>query len=318
MPGLGVYHSGVQVFGTEYTFAGNGTVSTGVFSHRPRIPPAAGDGSRWVFKETVNLGPCLYPKTDVKEMVAFLSGQFKANSYHLTSRNCNHFSEAFCAQLGVSFPSWINRLANVGDKFKSLMPAPKEGSTLAVVEGIHKTPDTVDLFTRRDVNIANMACLNEAAARPFKSICSSNDLPHVPSARVFVESDGDEQLLMLIPFTKCVKLMAIILTVPGDAKGKCPKEIRLWKNRPHMDFADIDNADATETLLIREEDLKEPLSKGMRSILLPLTFVKFQDVSFLSICIVSNFGAQTSAIHALQLLGQDPKGMDLSQLKKTG
>jgi hypothetical protein len=34
--GVGAFHSGVEVMGTEYTFGGHETSSTGIFTHAPR------------------------------------------------------------------------------------------------------------------------------------------------------------------------------------------------------------------------------------------------------------------------------------------
>jgi hypothetical protein len=41
IPGFGVYHSGVEVYGTEYAFDGSyGGTFTGVFSSRPKTVPS--------------------------------------------------------------------------------------------------------------------------------------------------------------------------------------------------------------------------------------------------------------------------------------
>jgi len=298
VPGFGVYHSGVVLFDTEYTFAGGESTLTGVYSHRPRQqPPDGPDGSRWQFKETVDLGACEYTKAEVKEMVSELQKGFKANSYHLTSRNCNHFAEAFCQMLGVTFPSWVNRLANVGDNFKGLMGAAgAQGQPTAKPppEVATKVEETVNVMTC--VDVASAGCLNESSNYPLATF-----LAH----KSYLESDADAQLLLFLPFRSPVKLMGVVIKVmPGEGVAKCPKKIRLWKNKPNMDFQDTDNA-CTEEFEITAADLATPVVSGLISIVKPLTFVKFLDVSFLTIFVESNCGNRdTTRIQGLELPGQ--------------
>jgi hypothetical protein len=40
---------------------------------------------------------------------------FAANTYDLVGKNCNHFSELLITRLGMSFPSWVNRAAKLGN-----------------------------------------------------------------------------------------------------------------------------------------------------------------------------------------------------------
>jgi len=298
LPGFGVYHSGVVLYDTEYTFAGGESSLTGVYSHRPRQqPPEGPDGSRWQFKETVDLGPCEHTKAEVKEMVATLSRGFRANSYHLTSRNCNHFAETFCLMLGVAFPSWVNRLANVGDNFKGLMGA-AAGTTPQTVgnapEVATKVEETVNVMTC--VDIPSAGCLNESSSYPLSSFLAQKS---------FLQSDTDAQLLIFLPFRSPVKLMAVVIKVmPGEGAAQCPKKIRLWKNKPNMDFQDTTDA-CTEEFEITVSDLATPVLSGLISIVKPLTFVKFLDVSYLTMFVESNCGNRdTTRIQAFELPGQ--------------
>ena len=66
MPGFGVYHSGVEIFGTEYVFAGNDTASSGVYTQRCKWQPS---GSPWRFKESVDLGATRFSKKEVQDNV---------------------------------------------------------------------------------------------------------------------------------------------------------------------------------------------------------------------------------------------------------
>jgi len=109
---IGFYHTGVEVHGTEYVFAGGNSGGSGVGLQRPRVPPP---GSGWTFYQTVEIAPLQKTRDEVQQIVAALRAEFSAGSYDLVERNCNHFSEAFCQRLcGQGIPSWVNALAGIG------------------------------------------------------------------------------------------------------------------------------------------------------------------------------------------------------------
>ncbi len=151
LPGFGVYHSGLMVYGTEYTFAGSIVAGTGVQSQRPEWQPDvrtdplfaevvivysakvtqtqsclftlhmlfipcsflfALQNSPWVFDRSVPLGKTSLSKRDVQALVDVLKREFPATSYNLTTRNCNHFTETMTLRLGLKYPSWVNRASN--------------------------------------------------------------------------------------------------------------------------------------------------------------------------------------------------------------
>jgi hypothetical protein len=104
---MGVYHSGLEIHGTEYTFGDGGS-----FSH----PPRAANGA--VFREAVVLGETELTSSQVRDLAAQVSSEFDKHKYHLTDRNCNHYSKALSIKvLGKDvFPSWVNRMAWWGSK----------------------------------------------------------------------------------------------------------------------------------------------------------------------------------------------------------
>eukprot|EP00339_Tiarina_fusa_P003275 CAMPEP_0117034604 /NCGR_PEP_ID=MMETSP0472-20121206/24626_1 /TAXON_ID=693140 ORGANISM="Tiarina fusus, Strain LIS" /NCGR_SAMPLE_ID=MMETSP0472 /ASSEMBLY_ACC=CAM_ASM_000603 /LENGTH=114 /DNA_ID=CAMNT_0004743823 /DNA_START=324 /DNA_END=665 /DNA_ORIENTATION=- len=49
--------------------------------------------------------------------------QFLGTSYHVLTRNCNHFSEALCKELlAKGVPSYVNRLSWLGTFVQCLLP----------------------------------------------------------------------------------------------------------------------------------------------------------------------------------------------------
>ncbi|KAA6418649.1 MAG: hypothetical protein FRX49_07508 [Trebouxia sp. A1-2] len=83
--GVGIFHSGLEVYGVEYAYGGH--------------------------------------EYDVSGAVQEMGEQYKGNAYHLLQRNCNHFSNDLCVKLtGQPAPLWINRLAGMAVMLHCLIP----------------------------------------------------------------------------------------------------------------------------------------------------------------------------------------------------
>ncbi|EAS31665.1 uncharacterized protein CIMG_07144 [Coccidioides immitis RS] len=63
-----------------------------------------------------------------------------------------------------------------------------------------------------------------------------------------LESDVDEQMLMYIPFTGQVKLHSLLFYAPPTTSA--PKTIKLFRNRPDLDFSTASDLQATQTLTV--------------------------------------------------------------------
>ena len=112
--GFGVFHTGVEVNGTEYAFGASDSGS-GVWAQRPtQLPPHFAGAT---LKESVIVGTCVCSPQQLRRIIATLRREWPATSYSLVSRNCNHFSAAMCEALGVSPPpQYANRLASTGQQ----------------------------------------------------------------------------------------------------------------------------------------------------------------------------------------------------------
>lgn len=99
--GWGLHHSGVRVGGREYTYSDDG-----VFSHSEG---EVGDENVRL-RAVIPLGELSIDNRAVDGAVTELRAAFPAGSYHLVTRNCNHFATAFCERLGYGVPGWVNRV----------------------------------------------------------------------------------------------------------------------------------------------------------------------------------------------------------------
>lgn len=109
--GLGIFHTGIQVYDTEYTYGGHSYSNSGIFGMMPRSADQE-LGDHFHYRESIQLGYTDFSRDEVSRIVEQLGLQFRGNSYHLIGNNCNHFSDTMSRVLcGEEIPNWINRLA---------------------------------------------------------------------------------------------------------------------------------------------------------------------------------------------------------------
>lgn len=116
--GLGIYHSGVQVHGVEYGFGAHEHSTTGIFEVEPRQCPG------FTFRKSILIGRTDLGPKDVRALMEKLAREYSGNTYHLITKNCNHFCNDVCIQLaGKPIPRWVNRLARLGFLCNCVLPA---------------------------------------------------------------------------------------------------------------------------------------------------------------------------------------------------
>eukprot|EP00112_Aurelia_sp_Birch-Aquarium-sp1_P026955 Seg990.6 transcript_id=Seg990.6/GoldUCD/mRNA.D3Y31 product="Deubiquitinase DESI2" pseudo=true protein_id=Seg990.6/GoldUCD/D3Y31 len=134
--GLGVYHSGIEIYDKEYAFGGHPFPFTGIFDMMPRDLTELGEGFN--FKETIVLGFTDFSELDVEEIMENLGEKYQGPAYHLVKNNCNHFTSELARILcGKDVPKWVNRLASIGSRFPFLCACiPKEWLTPEPIQSV--------------------------------------------------------------------------------------------------------------------------------------------------------------------------------------
>ncbi|KAF5461366.1 hypothetical protein F2P56_017470, partial [Juglans regia] len=101
--GLGVYHSGVQVHDVEYAFGAHDHGTSGVFEVEPKRCPG------FTFRKSILIGRTDLGPKEVRAFMEKLAEGYCGNTYHLITKNCNHFCNDVCTRLtGKPIPRWQN------------------------------------------------------------------------------------------------------------------------------------------------------------------------------------------------------------------
>jgi len=115
--GVGIFHSGVEIAGKEYSFGGHEFNYTGVFD----IEPTSASGAK--FRESICLGDTPLTSKEIERIIEELSLEYPGNSYHPLVKNCNTFANDLCLRLlKKGIPGYVNRLANLGSALSCLIP----------------------------------------------------------------------------------------------------------------------------------------------------------------------------------------------------
>ncbi|GAA5934901.1 uncharacterized protein JCM15063_003097 [Sporobolomyces koalae] len=154
------------------------------------------------------------------------------------------------------------------------------------------------------IDLSQIQCLNEASDHTVRDLLRGG-------GDKWLESDADEQLLLQIPVNQSIKLRAIRFTTVPASLASAPKSIRLFVNQSSIGFDEAEGQDAAQEL-----ELTEAQAKGSEAV--QLRFVRFQNVSHLSIFVASNQGGEdVTRIDKLDLIGVPIEGTaDLAGLQK--
>ena len=94
------------------------------------------------------------------------------------------------------------------------------------------------------IDLDRLVCYNEAAPNQARTVIRPweerlNSTQHLDS------SDGDSELLLLVPFTTNVKVRSLTLRSEGEA---APDKVRLFVNREDMDLSGVGDAQPAQEI----------------------------------------------------------------------
>lgn len=123
--GFGVFHTGIEVYGMEYGFGAHDYSISGVFEVEPKSCPG------FSYRCSISLGYLNMSASEFREFIEAMASDYHGNTYHLISKNCNHFTDDISQRIiGKRIPGWVNRLAKLGALFSCLLPESLEVTTI--------------------------------------------------------------------------------------------------------------------------------------------------------------------------------------------
>lgn len=148
---------------------------------------------------------------------------------------------------------------------------------------------------------AGCNCLNENDEHPHNNVLKDNSS--------YLESDCDEQLMLSITFNQAVKVHSLKIVAPNDGSG--PKTIKLFFNQPNeVDFDSGERMEGVQKIVLEESDIT-----GEKVI--PLRFVKFQNVNNMVFFIVDNQGGgDITRMNYIKLFGVPCDATNMSDFKR--
>uniref|UniRef100_A0AAZ3S106 PITH domain-containing protein n=1 Tax=Oncorhynchus tshawytscha TaxID=74940 RepID=A0AAZ3S106_ONCTS len=172
----------------------------------------------------------------------------------------------------------------------------------AAANNISATPTF--LFFRNKVRVdlyqgADASGLEEKIKQHVENDPGSNEDSDIPKG----------YLLITMSFNQPVKLFSMKLLSSDFAQA--PKCVKIFINLPRsMDFDDAERSEATQTLDLAEEDFKDD---G----LIPLRYVKFQNVQSVTMFVKNNQGdEETTKINYLTFIGTPVQATNMNDFKR--
>ncbi|XP_044499203.1 PITH domain-containing protein At3g04780-like [Mangifera indica] len=153
------------------------------------------------------------------------------------------------------------------------------------------------------IDWSGVECLNQNTAHSLPNALKQG---YREDDGLNLESDADEQLLIHIPFTQVIKLHSIVIK---GTEEEGPKTVKLFSNRDHMGFSNVNDFPASDSAVLTPENLQgKPVV---------LKFVKFQNVRSLAIFIEDNQGgSDVTKVQKIALFGTTVETTDMKGLKK--
>ncbi|KAG6494470.1 hypothetical protein ZIOFF_049502 [Zingiber officinale] len=111
--GLGIFHSGIEVHGSEYGFGAHDFPTSGVFEVEPKTCPG------FLYRCSILLGHTNMPPSEFRGFIERVASEYHGDTYHLISKNCNHFTDDVSALCNCLLPESL-RLPAIQHEYQGL------------------------------------------------------------------------------------------------------------------------------------------------------------------------------------------------------
>jgi len=129
--GLGVYHSGVEVDGVEYTFDNHGGDGSGLVWHAPYFTDPS-FAAAMPLRARLPLGCSPFDSRQGHRLLREMRTDWPSQAYDLLENNCHHFTAAAADVLEVcAVPRWVNRTGEILRIISGAAPAERTMPTSA-------------------------------------------------------------------------------------------------------------------------------------------------------------------------------------------
>eukprot|EP01126_Amoeba_proteus_P063044 TRINITY_DN8647_c0_g2_i11.p1 TRINITY_DN8647_c0_g2~~TRINITY_DN8647_c0_g2_i11.p1 ORF type:complete len:323 (+),score=59.25 TRINITY_DN8647_c0_g2_i11:81-1049(+) len=227
--GMGAYHSGVEVYGLEYCFVGGFDDECGIQVSAPKVVPPGVD---WVYKESILIGYTKYLKSEVEDIKCAMEKSWPRDSYHLLTKNCNHFSNEFALALtGTGIPTWINRLAGIGTTFAGFRAGgvPPQEELMDLIQG-STSPLDVKI---EPTNLLPWIHPKASFTLPTDDTSLISFLAHDPG--LTLRSFGDvPEIYIFVCFTRPCRVCQLVISGTSKFVRDSPKTVRIFADPPNF------------------------------------------------------------------------------------
>lgn len=151
-------------------------------------------------------------------------------------------------------------------------------------------------------HITDMECLNEHSDFTVQNLFQNSDS--------VLKSDVDQQLMIKVQFRNPVKISGFRFY--GCDAESIPTEVKVFTNRPNIGFGEADDTPATQDLCL---DVTQCNIGAKKDCIVPVKFVKFQNVNDLQIFVSENGGADVTCLKYLEIFGTMGESSNIADWK---
>lgn len=219
----------------------------------------------------------------------------------------------------MEMPSWVNRAARMAG---ALGMGGGGGAQAVDLDGRPlRAEDTAALVldpTCEDVCLDAVLAVGKLAvlgAKPSHTLASIVPIDakgkrvQLASSAV-LSSDADEQLLLLLPFTRPVRVRSVLLRLSIKHTTANPAVIKLYADQPNLSFSDIEEVTPAFVWQLPQQPdrawSKVEQKQGVYEAVLQLQGARFNaTLACLTLFIESNHGATNTHLHGITIVGRD-------------